>query len=51
MSSILAVMLAVGLAMAHQTIDWKAIKERFGAIDATIENIDSYGSPGVPRAS
>ena len=25
-SSILAVMLAVGLVMAHQTIDWKAMK-------------------------
>ncbi|MEC7609239.1 MAG: O-antigen ligase family protein [Verrucomicrobiota bacterium] len=51
LSSILALMIAVGLAMAHQTIDWKAIKERFGAIDATIDNIDSDQRTLATRAT
>jgi O-antigen ligase len=50
-SLVLAALLAAGGTMAYRTIDWAAMKERFGEIGVTIENMDSDQRTLASRAT
>ncbi|MEO0508489.1 MAG: O-antigen ligase family protein [Verrucomicrobiota bacterium] len=40
MTLTVALLLAVGLFQAYKSVDWQAVRERFGDIEATIDNAD-----------